>query len=464
MSPAKLAKREVLASLIAAGIGLAGYVAVHAMTWTSNAKYSRALVGARKSGLPVTTAELATTAPPASENAATAYARMTALLNTQPISQEDMSLEKYSRLAHPTIAQTHQIKSSLARRSDLLQLAHQAASRPNCVFATDWKNPNPAAIIFPDLKTVREAARIISSESVLMAREGHGMQAVQNEALCFRIAQHAGSDGLPVQGIVQDAVNAIALRSMQYILLANPRDTEVAKAVMVSIDKNWKPAQVPSILRRETAMQTGYIEYLRQAGPFGLLLIYDKDKPAAKMPDYEKQNWNTTLNENGMFMLSEMSKMTAASELPYPQAIAEEIAISASRDNSTPQSDPSPLDHFIVYGDTRKRLNRTIGYMTLPVVSRPLRNAATDTARARVTHTAAAILNYKVIHGSLPTTLETIGAPIPVDPFDQQPLRYRREGNGFVVYSVGTTLHYDGGTAGQPIAKTESAFRYPAAT
>jgi hypothetical protein len=34
---------------------------------------------------------------------------------------------------------------------------------------------------------------------------------------------------------------------------------------------------------------------------------------------------------------------------------------------------------------------------------------------------------------------------VPLDEFDGKPLRYRREGEGFILYSVGTNLVDDGG-------------------
>jgi hypothetical protein len=41
-----------------------------------------------------------------------------------------------------------------------------------------------------------------------------------------------------------------------------------------------------------------------------------------------------------------------------------------------------------------------------------------------------------------PSYLETV----PVDPFDGQPLRYRTQGAGYVLYSIGPDLKDDGGT------------------
>jgi hypothetical protein len=76
----------------------------------------------------------------------------------------------------------------------------------------------------------------------------------------------------------------------------------------------------------------------------------------------------------------------------------------------------------------------------------------------------AAVLVYRGSHGGvLPESLGAALSPLPTDPFDGKPLHYRRDGAGFVVYSVGPDGKFDGGA---PEAKLSSGnatlmFRYP---
>jgi RNA polymerase sigma-70 factor (ECF subfamily) len=56
---------------------------------------------------------------------------------------------------------------------------------------------------------------------------------------------------------------------------------------------------------------------------------------------------------------------------------------------------------------------------------------------------------HKKEHGAYPESLAALTpefmAEVPLDEFDGKPLRYRREGEGFILYSVGTNLVDDGG-------------------
>ena len=62
---------------------------------------------------------------------------------------------------------------------------------------------------------------------------------------------------------------------------------------------------------------------------------------------------------------------------------------------------------------------------------------------------ACALERYRLAHGQLPEKLEALVpellAQVPHDVIDGQPLRYRRTGEGFVLYSVGWNEVDDGG-------------------
>jgi hypothetical protein len=76
-------------------------------------------------------------------------------------------------------------------------------------------------------------------------------------------------------------------------------------------------------------------------------------------------------------------------------------------------------------------------------------------ARMRITRSGLALLEHKQMHGTFPPSLEALGLEGLADPFIDQPLRYRADGDGFVVYSVGQDLKDDGGNARQPKQKTD---------
>jgi hypothetical protein len=47
--------------------------------------------------------------------------------------------------------------------------------------------------------------------------------------------------------------------------------------------------------------------------------------------------------------------------------------------------------------------------------------------------------------------------PVPADPYDGQPLRFRKRGTGFVIYSIGSDGQDDAGTE-RPAPSSKSAY------
>jgi hypothetical protein len=449
--------RTILGWAVAASLSLSGCGSTRQQSAVSNAAYQKALSDARQQGIPVTTQALAQPASPDSQNAAPVYSKLTAVLAAHPLTPADQDAELYYHLDNPSPAQIAQARRFLARRGDILTLAHQAASRPQCVFNRPWNASNSEAIDFPELKSARDAARILSMESRLMAQSGHTQDAIRNEALAFRVARQAGSDGLIFPALVEIASDAITLRTLQNILRESHGNPQTARAVRQAIDQDFLPPSAATVLKRETAMQLGEIAWLRQTGPDGL-----SHPSATTMPRFavqEKPAWDGMMNSNGAYILTEMQKMIASANLPYPTAYAREEAI-------TKQEGAHPAKHLVPLPwtpilDADQAMRHTVGQMVLPAPSGLVQKRALVTADAAVTHTSAALLEYRAAHGSFPPTLDQAISPVPADPFDLNPLRHRREGAGFVVYSVGPTLHFDGGTLGIPLSHTEAAFRYP---
>jgi hypothetical protein len=173
---------------------------------------------------------------------------------------------------------------------------------------------------------------------------------------------------------------------------------------------------------------------------FSTLLTPEQNKAVPELPS--EADWQAFIDDSGTFMLQASRKIAAASDLPYPQASAK------IREAVAPITDSFQKEMLIAA-------------VLFPDFTQAATKRTGDEAHANVVRAAAKLLAWKRVHGSFPDKLEQAMPTVPADLFDLKPLRYRREGNGFVVYSVGQTGKFDGGTATvKPDAK-ESLFRYP---
>ena len=98
----------------------------------------------------------------------------------------------------------------------------------------------------------------------------------------------------------------------------------------------------------------------------------------------------------------------------------------------------------------------------LPTLAQSSAREVWARAQEEVIMAAAGVLAHRARAGAFPDRLEQALATPPTDPFSGRPLQYRREGKGFVVYSVGPTGSFDGGRPGAPRARDQAYYRYPA--
>ncbi len=87
---------------------------------------------------------------------------------------------------------------------------------------------------------------------------------------------------------------------------------------------------------------------------------------------------------------------------------------------------------------------------SLPDLTGAVRREARCLANLRLAVTAVALEQFRAAHNNrYPASLSEL-APnyldaVLTDPFDGQPLRYQKQGNGYLLYSIGADLKDDGG-------------------
>lgn len=100
----------------------------------------------------------------------------------------------------------------------------------------------------------------------------------------------------------------------------------------------------------------------------------------------------------------------------------------------------------------RMPIRYTVAREFTMAISGGLTGYLVNVARTRTARLALAIERYRLEHGGLPADLEalvpTYVSEVPLDPFDGDPMRYRRREVGYVVYSVGRGGVDQGGREG----------------
>jgi hypothetical protein len=401
--------------------------------------FAQALAEAQKAGMPVTAQALQKPLPPPEQNAAPLYTRLTELLKTHPISKEDKIVERLASRTLPSEEQFERARRALKHRSDLLPLLHKAVARPQCIFVRDWSRPTYVPMF--EIATMRRATRLLTAESLLLAHDGKPLEAVRNQALGFQVARHANAENHLNGYLNSIAFDRITLVGLQNILTLSGTDPAVAEAVRAAVEKHWTLPSLSKALQFQAGSDMVMLEYLRKKGPVSFKgVLSDPSLPPLNPQEWSPERWNLFIDVNGSLLLKHARKLIAVADLPYRESAPVFRTVHTEFDQD---KDPQHLLTLIFFsypqdGEQRAHMQAT----------------------AEITRAGAAALAWKAKHGRFPPTLEAAMSPVPLDPFDGKPLRYRLEGKGFVVYSIGATGTFAGGTPDQSPDK-EALFRYP---
>ncbi len=402
----------------------------------------------KEDGLFLDPARLQAALPPADQNAAPLYLKLIQILKDKPLNLPPYADGMSTRHSY-TPEQIAAAQKIYDTRQDVWDLVHQAADKPQCVFSRNWTlGPN---LMFPEFATVRAAARLLETESYLLAHQGRYKEAVEAGARGLRLAGHAGSDPSLISYLVGCACDAIALQSFSGLLSLAGTNPEVCRQVSQAIAVNRPRLSLRAGLTGDLA---GFAEHLDQArmlladeksypklvSRYPLLAVAAQDLPAFSAADQRFLHllWDAQEAE----YIHNMRTLIEDADQPAPVR------------NGVFNQPQAALE------DTVNDPVKFISNVLLPITAHVHTNGERVHSQEDVLISAAAALSAKSQSGQFPDS-QTL---VTLDTFNDKPLVYRREGStGFVIYSAGPDGDFNGGQPGDARQPTQAYFRYPLA-
>jgi hypothetical protein len=428
--------RRVLISL-AALCGLLCAVVVLAIVFLETAPYflmpkvDREIAAIKARGEPVTMADLAGPKIPDSENGAVIYERIFKEMDKPQVAKDMQLLQGLlspkNRVERPEL--WPQVRLALKRNRNLIPLIEQAVSKPRCRFSINWSD-GPVGVRYPHLAKLRRLAFLSAANALVSARDGNTSDAVRSLRTGFLVSESLGHQPYIMSQMVRAAQIAIMSRGLSESLQYGGFRQEQAEGLYRLLGRIHLEEAGQESLEVERACGISFLTLERnhptravdasvqRPGVYRRLMSQPPEKIGAP--------YLTMVLANERLYLRIMDRQINAARLPYRE-------IKSSGLDKTLDPDLPNYAFFCA--------------ILLPIP--PMKTWDRAASNVGGDQVLLALAAYKDRFAAYPQNLgelrAKLGWKIPEDPFSGKDFIYRRQGKGFLLYSIGPDLRDDRG-------------------
>ena len=331
-----------------------------------------------------------------------------------------------------------EVSALLATNQTLLNLLHSIIGLTNSRYPIDLTRG--INTLLPDLAKVKSTVRLLTAEALFETSNGDTEKAIESLRAAGGVADSAAPELILISQLVRYASWAIISKRAELILNASRFSDEQLAGLQVFISNAERTNTIARALAGERVCCLSI--FMNSRDQASVYAFGSGISPPTTQDRLRTSFFMGLLKSTGIirkdkaFYLDVMAANMAAAEAPFPERL-----ILGQQANAAALSPPSK---FLIFSR-----------ILLPSLAKAIQRDAEHTARVRTSQTALAVERFRLAHsGNLPGSLNDLVPAylfsVPCDPFDGQPLRYKRLAPGYVVYSIGNDMRDDGGIEGDP--------------
>ncbi len=385
----------------------------------------------RREGYPTNLAELDAwyVMPPAAQNAAPLYAQaLAAIAETNP--------------ASPLF---------VTKNQQALAYLHQAATRSQCRYAVDLTRAGLTPL--PHLVQIKLAAQLLQHEAVTNATKGQADLAGESILAGLSLTRSLEREPCLISQLVRLAGTDLTITGLELTLNRTALREEVAarlSSVLQEAEDNSRGAMVRGLVGERCLgiaifASPALMDQLLSSAP------EPGEQPQPGQDYYLASFWKTyrttpAFEEDQAYYLERIGRLITAVQTSW----AASLALARTWRQGLSYSVMPPTHAYSA--------------ILLPALGKALQRSAVALAELRAARVVVAVERYRLAHkNALPQTLSQLVPgylkSVPTDPFDNRPLRFKRQSSrAYIVYSIGPD-GVDNGGLHKP-AKVYSGMNY----
>jgi hypothetical protein len=296
---------------------------------------------------------------------------------------------------------------------------------------------NPICTPLPHAEKLRTSVALLEIDAVVLAHDRNFEGATESAHAALNAARSLGDDSIQICTLVRMACGTIAVRTLERTVgqgeLSDVSLQGLAKLLACEQDEIG-PA-LRTAMRGERAIFLQLMEMMTSGELTLEEMAGSSSVPLSKNELYRWAWERPIISLNRRSLLDYMTRLVDLSDLPRTQ-----------REPRLAQFDTDMKTAL-----TEGRARNAIACRIIPAVQVAFRSFDRYQATLRTARVAIAVERYRLAHKGKqwPDKLDQLVPAyldkVPTDPFDDQPIRYRRAGKDVIIYSVGMDCVDDGG-------------------
>ena len=351
---------------------------------------------------------------------------------------------------------------ALSKYDPAIEELRQASKMSGSRFPLNYDNEPPAAILLPHLAALKKCTQVLQLRAIAELQNDQSDMALADVKLSLRLTDAIHTEPFLISHLVRIAMVNITLQPIWEGLARHQwSDAQLAELESELARVDFL-ADYEFTMRGERALGVANIDYLRRTHKFDLMSNSDNSRSS-----HPVQNIALHLMPNAWFYQNELAIARMHQQWILPPVDVEHQMVSPEAVRRNETAETNELSHLAFYD--------VFARMLFPALVPAVKRFAYGQESVNLAHTAIALERYRLAHGMLPESLDTLApqfiGQVPHDIINGQPLHYLRTSDSqFALYSVGWNETDDdgevvlqkGSTPNVDINQGDWVWQYPA--
>lgn len=363
------------------------------------------------------------------------------------VNEKKSSIRRQARTPEEQARAATNVLAALQVYEPALEQLREGAKRPQTRFPVDYNAEQPFAVLLPHLASIRGVTAVLNLRATASLAAGRTDAAFQDVLLQLRLVEMLENEHFLISYLVRVACLHVA---------AQP----IWEGCM---EHRWSDAQLQTLQERVARLDflRGLLKALETERAAGMTTIdWIKTQGNSAYALQQISDPNTPVSGDGVNLTPrgwwDMEKVSYG-RIFENQAAPVLAALTTGTLADAPRSVPGGKE--LHHGLAALWHHEVMASMLLPAVDKVQRKAGMAQALVDEIVTACALERARLAAGSYPQSLATLTPALLNKPsrdvMTGQPLLYRTEGEGYVLYSVGWNRTDDGGVPGKTMFDDE---------